>query len=529
MNNRQLVHIGIFLLGIFLLLGSSQVGQAAPMTTATPSRQPTNLPPPTNTKRPTLTLTPTPSNTFTATFTPSLTPTLTPSNTPTATFTPSLTPSLTPSNTPTATFTPSPTPTLTPTPEPTLVILGTYETPIAPPVTAIPLIMPTPVGSSDDVKLILLLGSDTITEGAVARTDVIIVVAVNKTRGTVSMLHFPRDLFVYAPNDTMRKINTVMNEGNKRFGPGGGIAMLKEAILYNFGLRIDHYARVDFIKFQAIIGQLGGLRLSVDCAVEGNRLKSPDLDITVAENYEVYTLNIGVHTLDPYMALWYVRARGSSSDLDRGRRQLEVLRAIWRQARNAGLIAQTTVLLPELLNILETDMTATDILGFAPLAAVLDPANIQRISLAQNTHFTEWYTPDVGQFAWLMNREAMQAAVQNFILPPPVNRLGGENPSVEIGAVLALKGYDETAGDRLAWEGFSVRQVGDFGAVNRTETVIYDYTGGAKPSSLETLRKTLRVPAANVIDQPNPNASADFRVEMGRDYGTSCFYGLPKE
>jgi hypothetical protein len=40
------------------------------------------------------------------------------------------------------------------------------------------------------------------------------------------------------------------------------------------------------------------------------------------------------------------------------------------------------------------------------------------------------------------------------------------------------------------------------------------------------MRKALRVSPGNVISQPDPNATADFRVEMGRDYGTSCFYGL---
>ncbi|MBE7511398.1 MAG: LCP family protein [Anaerolineales bacterium] len=456
-------------------------------------------PPPTNTKRPS----PTP-----------LPPTATLTPTPTATFTPS------------QTFTPSRTPTPSKTPEPTLVIMGTYETPALTPVTAIPYPIATPVGSGDDVLNILLLGSDTITDGAVARTDVIIVVSVNRTTGTVSMLHFPRDLFVYAPNDTMRKINTIVNEGNRRFGAGEGIKMMKETMRYNFGLRIDFYARVDFVKFQALIFKLGGLNISVDCAVQGNRLKSPELDYTLPESYEVYTLNIGMHTLDPYMALWYVRARGSSSDIDRGRRQMEVLRAIWRQARTTGLVEQATVLLPELLNILDTDMTAGDILGLVPLALSIDPANVQRLSLVQNVHMTEWYTTGEGSFAWIPNQEAIHTIIQNLILPPR-NRMSGESPVVEIAAGLAYKGYDQVAADRLSWEGFRVRMLGSEGFANRSDTVIFDYTGGAKPQSLEALRKALRVSKELVIDQPDPNATADFRVEMGRSYGTSCFYGLP--
>ena len=44
--------------------------------------------------------------------------------------------------------------------------------------------------------------------------------------------------------------------------------------------------------------------------IQGHRLKSPTLDATKADSYELYTLPIGYQHLDPYMALWYVRSRG---------------------------------------------------------------------------------------------------------------------------------------------------------------------------------------------------------------------------
>jgi hypothetical protein len=40
--------------------------------------------------------------------------------------------------------------------------------------------------------------------------------------------------------------------------------------------------------------------------------------------------------------------------------------------------------------------------------------------------------------------------------------------------------------------------------------------------------KVLRVGKAAVIDKPDPNRTVDFRVEMGRDYG-SCIWALPAE
>ena len=450
-------------------------------------------------------------------------------NTPRPTRTPTY--SAPPTNTPRLAHTPTPSLSSTPTPipEPTLVIFGTYATPMVLPPTAIPLSAPLPeYPEGDDILTILLLGSDTTERNLTQRTDVMVVVVINRTAGSVSMLHLPRDLYVYAPNDTMRKLNTVADQGIKMYGAGGGSRLIKETLQYNFGIKVDFYARVGFTEFQEIIEALGGLTISVDCAIQGNRLKEPDLDIYDPDSYEVYTLNIGRHTLDPYMALWYVRARGSSSDIDRGRRQMEVLTAIWRQARSAGLLTQATVLVPELLKIVETDMNAADLIGLVPLALSLEPANVQQIVLQQNVHFRQWYTTDTSTFTWLPNTDGMREAVQNLYTPPTRNRLSGENPRVVVAAASVLSGYDQVAADRLAAEGFRVMMLGTEGAVNRGYTALYDYSGGAMPQSLEIIRRALRISEELVISEPNPNAPYDFRVDIGHDYYQSCLYSLPE-
>lgn len=437
-----------------------------------------------------------------------------------ATATSSRTPS--PTKTPTNTRTPTKTPTV----PPTMVIMGTYETPVQTPVAPIPPPLPTPKPSGDDVVTILLLGSDTITHTSASRTDVIILLAVDRTAGTATLMHIPRDLFVYVPNYTMTKINTVVNYGNTKNGDGTGAKLMADTLLYNLGIKVDFYARVDFVQFEHLIAKLGGLDISVDCAIQDYRLKSPELDYTKPESYELYTMPIGRRKLDPYMALWYVRSRATSSDFDRGRRQMDVLRAMWRQARDAGLLTQVTSLWPEVQNIVETNMTLQDILGFVPTALSLNPDQIQRIDLALNVHFK--VGQNLGSYGLIPDPTAMQTAIQNFMLPPSPNRLNGENPTIEIGAALPLKGYDQVAADRLSWEGFSAKVIGTEGVVNREATVIYDYTGGSRPSSLQTLIKLLRVGKSQVIAKPDPNRTVDFRVEMGKDYA-SCLYAIPKD
>lgn len=512
---------------------SLQVSTETP--TVTPSLTPTLTSTPTITPSP---VPPTP--TLIPTNTPRATATLIPTNTPRVTWTPEPTDTLVPSETPTAmpsaTWTPTqtwtPTPTYTPTrePSPTYVIEGTYAVPLETPVVPIPERIPL-MEDSDDIINILLLGSDT-TSSALGRTDVMIIVSINKVAGSVAMWHLPRDLFVYIPNYTMDRLNRAYMLGAMSEYPGGGFGLLRETILYNFGIHIDHYARVDFNDYMAIVERLGGLDVSVDCAIQDWRLKDPELDATVEDNWEIYTMPIGRQVLDPYMALWYVRSRKTTNDLDRGRRQMDVLRAMWQQARKQGLFTQVTQLWPEAVEIIETDMSLTDVLGFVPLAVSLDMSNIARYSGTQaarpgpGVHYVSFKTPDDGREVSLPNYDQLVPLIENFLTPPTANRLGRQALTVDIYDASAFYlGFDQVAADRLAWEGFSVRAMGipDSGTAKELTTIV-DYTGETKGSALDDLKRVLRITDSQVAAQPNANRSVDFRVEIGGAYN-SCVYG----
>jgi LCP family protein required for cell wall assembly len=393
--------------------------------------------------------------------------------------------------------------------------------------TDVPPAADTPTASGDDIATVLLLGSDTIEHDKPSRTDVIIVAAIDRTSGSVTMLHIPRDMWVYVPGFSSMKINTVMNFGDVKQGVGNGAKLLKDTILYNFGIRVDFFARVDMVWFEKIVQALGGLDITVDCAIQGHRLIDVKGDYNDPKNWELYTLPIGARTLDPYMALWYVRTRYQSSDLDRGRRQTEVLRAMWREAKQKNLFTQVADLWPQAQQYVQTDLGLQDILGFSPLALSLNPNDIHRIDVLEGKHFTQGLSPADGEFIYIPNRAGWKDVAQNLFTPPSKNRLSGENPTVEIGAGITWKGYDQTAADRLAWDGFTTTVLGSTGISNRDATLVVDYTGGSKPNSLKTIVKDLRLSASQVVSKPDPNATVDFHIEMGNDYGRSCLLKLP--
>lgn len=101
-----------------------------------------------------------------------------------------------------------PTPDITSTPRP-LPTLFVYQGPDV--VEANGTAVPTPVEAVDshgmDLLNIVLLGHDgELTNDGFIRTDTMIIVSINRTAGTVSMLSLPRDLFVYIPGWTMQRL-----------------------------------------------------------------------------------------------------------------------------------------------------------------------------------------------------------------------------------------------------------------------------------------------------------------------------------
>src|SRR5690606_40443867 len=63
-----------------------------------------------------------------------------------------------------------------------------------------------------------------------------------------------------------------------------------------------------------------------------------------------------IYHLNGAEALWYARARDNSTDFDRGRRQQQILRAVWRKARDSGLLANLPALWNQAVPLVETNL-----------------------------------------------------------------------------------------------------------------------------------------------------------------------------
>jgi LCP family protein required for cell wall assembly len=396
---------------------------------------------------------------------PTTEPTILPTDTPIPedTSPPTVGPSPTPSHTPT--ITPSPTdtpiPTETPTTVPQLVPVLSVTGPPAffdegfpTPATAIPTPVPT-FEIPREVTNVLLLGSDVSLETGDARTDTMIIISINHSRKTASMISIPRDLFVYIPGWTMNRLNTALSRGSAVGVPGGGIESLKQTILYNFGVPIHYYARVDFSGFQEVVDAMGGVDIAVSCRLEDWRIKSPDLDLQDEDNWERFALEPGMYHMDGDLALWYARSRLSTNDFDRGRRQQQLLRGMLNQAVEGGLVTQAPALWDAFQNTVDTDMDIGRILQLAALAPAIRENGVQNLYLSGKT--AGWTIPNSGASVQIPIWEGDGMMAETFtrlFLPPALNRATQAPIFVEIINASGNPDMTALAADNLAWHGF---------------------------------------------------------------------------
>lgn len=373
---------------------------------------------------------------------------------------------------------------------------------------------------------VLLMGSAT-NNGAnnPGLTDMLMVISINPDSHHIAALSIPRDLYVYVPEYGMRKINQAYYMA-ERAEAGSGISTLYATIEHNLGIQIDHYARVDFESFPALVDSVGGIDITADCAIEDWRLIEPDLDKTDPDSWEMVTLWSGLHHMDGDTALWYVRSRRTSSDLDRNRRQQDVLRALWRRIRSEGLLENFPQLWEQFNQIVETDMTLSDAIQFLPVMADMSPAAVQYYSFRINREVTQGYTEDEGRFILTPIPEAVESLLQQVISPTTSTRLSSSLPTIAIYNGSNVPGLDYVAAHRLEREGFRTIITGE-PATPRNYNLIVDHTGMSRNNPIDTIQDVLSVTDEGVQTEPDPKREYDYELYIGWNYQFySCTYGV---
>ena len=493
----RIVITALFLGLVVTLLGCNAQAQALP-TLAPTAAGVKRISPPTNTPTAEPTATPTPPPTSTPTL--AGLPTAGPSPTPTATPPP-------PTQTPVPTHTPTSKPTVVP------VLTATAAPPflegVPTPPTAVPTAVPT-FEVSDNFTNILLLGSDTPLDEGSTRTDTMIIVTINNDKGTASVISLPRDLYVYHPGKTMSRLNTALSFGE-------GIDLLKQTILYNFGIPIHYYARVDFEGFKTAVDAMGGVDVAVSCQLRDWRLKSPELDPEDEDNWEIYTMEPGVYRMDGDTALWYVRSRRTTSDFDRGRRQQQILQAMLNEGVDLGLVSQFPALWNTYREYVDTDMDIGRALQLAALAPTIRENGVQHLYLARGVQ--SWTTPEGAQVqlpVW-EGKGNMQETFSRLFRVPTLNKATRRPIYVEIVNATDNPDLALLAADNLAWYGF-IPIIGEDEPQPDAVTQLEYFHPNFKESYDWLISWIFGLRRSEIELATDEDFAYDYRVVLGEDY-----------
>ncbi|CEE03042.1 transcriptional regulator [Caldibacillus thermoamylovorans] len=179
-------------------------------------------------------------------------------------------------------------------------------------------------------------------------SDTLMLATLNKHENSVKLLSIPRDTYVYVPAIGEK---TKINHAHSK----GGAKATIETVENLLEVPIDYYVSINFEAFIEIVDALGGI--TVDVPYEFAELDSKEKSLIF--------LKPGVQKLNGEEALALARTRKLDNDIERGKRQQEIIKAIIKKAVSVGSITKYDDVIEAVGNNMKTNMTFGEMRGLA--------------------------------------------------------------------------------------------------------------------------------------------------------------------
>lgn len=221
---------------------------------------------------------------------------------------------------------------------------------------------------------VLVTGVDRSSTGALAAgsandsnvndgmTDMILYVHFNNETGEMKMLQIPRDTMV--TTDTSVSGNYRINGVAKTQGSdnNNNMAALCELVANQYQIHIDGFITIRLEMLTELVDVFGGVEIYVPREMD----------------YQGSHLNQGYQTLKGDACEFLLRARHIYPDGDIGRlnMQRQFYAALFRKLKSIGNIWDVAKLTPAVLNYMETNLSASDLISFAISMLKIDSSKI---------------------------------------------------------------------------------------------------------------------------------------------------------
>lgn len=324
--------------------------------------------------------------------------------------------------------------------------------------------------SSNGELTFLVVGSDTraglddldnFGQAGGARGDVVMLVRVDSS-GSAQMLSIPRDLRVEIPGHGTNKINAAY--------AFGGPSLMVETIKTSLNVSVNHYVEVDFVGFQAIIDEVGGIEMSFPYAA---RDAKSGLDV-----------DAGDQVLNGEQALAFARSRmyeemqnGSwvsvdANDIGRTQRQQAVMKSLVSRLKSPSSVAEAGDIASAVSQHMTIDANLADA---SPASLLWDFRSIITGSIDGATLPT--YTESIGGSSFqIAQQPEADTMLANFRSGRPLTDQASAEQPLQL-RVLNGNGTSGAAGEmsqRLEALGFQVAGIGnaDSSAYQQTTVIV---------------------------------------------------------
>ncbi|WP_217586466.1 LCP family protein [Lentibacillus saliphilus] len=180
------------------------------------------------------------------------------------------------------------------------------------------------------------------------RSDTMMLATLNKKEKSVKLLSIPRDSYVYIPyNDKRTRINHALAYG----GPKAAMDTVEELL----EIPVDYYVTLNFEAFIQVVEAINGI--NVDVPYELWEQDSKDRQNAIH-------LLPGEQELNGEEALALARTRKYDNDIERGKRQQDIIKAIMKKSLSLGSVFKYGEIIESIGSNMETNMEFSEMQKF---------------------------------------------------------------------------------------------------------------------------------------------------------------------
>ncbi|KAB2332657.1 LCP family protein [Bacillus mesophilum] len=199
-----------------------------------------------------------------------------------------------------------------------------------------------------------------------SRSDALILATFNAEQKSVKLLSIPRDSYVYIPDVGYEDKITHAHAF-------GGVSATLETVEEMLDIPIEYYVKMNFNAFIDVVDTLGGIEAEVPYAI--SEMNSLDQKGSI-------NLEPGIQELNGEEALALARTRKQDNDIERGKRQQEIIKAIVKKTISVSGMTKYGDLMEAVGDNMTTDLPFGEMKSFFDFATAGSSLNIDTLNLA---------------------------------------------------------------------------------------------------------------------------------------------------